>query len=264
MTRVYLTLLFTVATVGAKAGQMNDRFAQDFQSQLSPQAIELIGGEAPSRFCRLDSGGLRCTIPTGSTDVTFCGASVKFVVKGDFEITGAYKILRLPQPNKGHGAGAKISIMDYREEKASLQRLCLGDGRQVYSAHRAEMKDGSYEHDSEIVPTDATSGRLRLKRSGTTIQYLVAEGDGGEFRELRKAEFTDGDLVRVYFAAQTGEAATGVDIVWTNIVLQAEELVRTYEEANKWSLWPVALLVVIVLLMIVAVVVHRTRTSAGG
>lgn len=217
----------------AAGGQMVDRFAQDFHAQYAPQAMALLGGETPQRFCRIDSSGLRCTIPTGGERVSFCGISAKFVVKGDFEITGDYKILKLPKPEKGHGAGVKISIKDHRQEWASLQRLHLPNGSQVYSAHRAVMHDDVYEHSSKIAPTSAMTGRLRLKRAGTTIHYLVADGEARKLQELRAADFTEGDLVQVYFAAQTGDSPTLVDVVWTDISLQAEGLVPTYQEVTK-------------------------------
>jgi hypothetical protein len=102
-----------------------------------------------------------------------------------------------------------------------------------------------------------------LKRSGTTIHYLVADGDSTEFRELRSEDFTDGDLVQVYFAAQTGESPTTTDMVWTNIALQAEELVPTYEEeSSSWSGWQLALAGLVVLLVAIGLVVVRKRAAA--
>lgn len=102
---VIATVLFWPTIAGVQAGEMLERFSQDFRTQYTPQAMELLGGESPKRYCRLDPGGLRCTIPAKNAEVSFCGVSAKFVVKGDFELTGDYKILKLAKPEKGQVRG---------------------------------------------------------------------------------------------------------------------------------------------------------------
>ncbi|MFV1965065.1 MAG: DUF1583 domain-containing protein [Pirellulaceae bacterium] len=243
---------------------MNERFSQDFKTQFNPRSLELMGGDSPSRYCRLRPGALQCTIPAGSTDVSFCGISVKLLIKGDFEITGSYTIRELAKPSGGNGAGVKISIKDHRQEWASLQRLCQSNGSQIYSAHRAVMEGGSYKHSSELSPTKAMTGRLRLRRSGSTLDYLVADGPSDEFRQLREVAFTDGDLVQVYFAAQTGGSPTAVDVAWTGITLQAEALVPTYEAPSGPPLWPVFILILVLFAGVTATIAWRIRHRVRG
>ena len=254
----------------AGAGTMEDRFTQDLveQGDLDAQDFQLIGGDLPARYCTPDPAGLHLTIPAGDPAVSFCGLEAEFVVRGDFEITAGYEVLDLPEPEGGHGAGLKISIKDSRKEWASLQRLHGRNAGHFYSAHRAEMKEGEYKHSSEITPTEATWGRLRLKRTGTTLQYLVAEGGSDQFVELRQAEFTDGDLAQLYFAAQTGGSPTSVDVAWTDLDVRAEELVRSsYQPAEKPPVWPIVLFATVLALVILVAGIWRwvrRRQAVGG
>ncbi len=238
--------IFFLATVAA-AAEMNDSLSQDFRREFTPQWFRLMGGDAPTRYCRRDSKGVRCTIPAGDASVTFCGLDARVVVRGDFEITASYEIVELPKPTKGQGAGLKISIKDAAQEAASVQRLSMVGTGHGYSSHRAiPDRDGKLKHTSEIRPTQATKGRLRLKRSGSTLHYLVADGDSETFSETRQAEFTTGDLSQVYFVAQTGGSPTKVDVLWTGIDIRAEKLVRSFEAQSSphWVTWAAGIAVV--------------------
>lgn len=268
MKRLLWSFAVALMAVATEAADVGDRFSQDFraesQGQLEPAAFQLLGGDAPSRYCKLEPAGLRCTIPAGSSNVSLCGIDMRIVVRGDFDITAAYKILDLPKPEKGQGAGLKISIKDFRQEWASLQRLHLKSQGHVYSAHRAEMKGDSYRHSSEIKTTDAMSGRLRLKRSGTTLHYLVAEGDSEEFVELRKSEFPRGELVQVYFVAQSGGSPTTVSVIWTELDLRADELVRSHKAVRKPVMWTLVAAVAVGMLLAVGVGVLQWRRARSA
>jgi len=206
------------------AAEFKERLTQDFRDQFDPSQFELVGGDAPTHYCRPEKDGILLSIPAADERVSFCGLLLRSVVRGDFEITAAYRIVNLPRVAKGHGAGLKISIKDAAQEAASLQRIRTKGG-QIYSAHRAVVKaDGGLDHSSETKPTRAMSGKLRLVRTGPTLRYLVQEGDADEFSELRRVEFGDRDLVQTYFAAQTGGSGTEVEVVWTGIEVAAAEL----------------------------------------
>ena len=102
--------------------------------------------------------------------------------------------------------------------------------------------------------TAATSGKLRLKRQGTVLHYLVADGESDEFVELREAEFSEGDLSQLYFAAQTGGSPTPVDVAWTDLEVRAGQLVRPYQPPEAPPIWPILLFGVGGVLLIVLAV----------
>lgn len=258
-------ILWVAGGVGlCGAGEMLDRVGLDFRGQYDPMMFKLVGGGTPERNCRIEKRGLRCSIAASDTEVSYCGLQARFVVRGDFELTGSYAILKLPEPPGGHGAGLKISIKDAAGEGASLQRLNMRGPGNGYSAHRAVLQgDGKPKHRSKLTATGATSGRLRLARAGATLVYLAAEGDSAEFVELHREEFGSGDLTQVAFAAQTGEAATDVDIVWTGLEVRADELVRLHEYAGRgdWRGAVLAVLLAGVVILGAAIVWWRRKSS---
>ncbi|HUY92426.1 MAG TPA: DUF1583 domain-containing protein [Pirellulales bacterium] len=236
---IYLAVVVLWAA-SLTAEEVKERLTQDFREQFDPSQFELVGGDAPTRYCRPGKDGVLLSIPAADERVSFCGLQLRSVVRGDFEITASYRILNLPRVAKGHGAGLKISIKDAAQEAASLQRIRTKGG-QIYSAHRAVVKaDGGLDHSSETRPTRAMSGKLRLVRTGPTLRYLVQEGEADEFTELRRVEFGDRDVVQTYFAAQTGGSGTEVEVALTGIEVAAAELRPLHErKTSTASRWPI-------------------------
>jgi hypothetical protein len=62
------------------------------------------------------------------------------------------------------------------------------------------------------------------------VQWLFSAGDSEEFVELWTTEFPSTDVERIDLAAQTGAAPTGIDMVWTDLDIQADALVGIAEQ----------------------------------
>src|SRR5690606_14389741 len=84
--------------------------------------------------------------------------------------------------------------------------------------------DGQRENQVSLFDASANRGRLRLVRVGTQLEFLVADNVNSTFRQLRLAEFTDADIEMVRLSAQQSDAATPVEVVWSELVIRAEEL----------------------------------------
>lgn len=241
-------------------------FDQDFRATFAPTRLRLTGGEQPSKYCKSSPDGLRCTIPTGEGHISTCGVEARFVVRGNFEIVAGYKLLEVAKPDQGQGAGVKISIKDSQGEWASLQRIHLKKDGQVFSAHRAEKQpDDKYKHSSETQPSKSDHGRLKLVREGDRLAYLVAEGDATEFTELRTEAFTNGELAQLYLATQTGGAKTGIDVVWTELHVRADEIHQPGVVAkNKQPpRWPYLVMTIGAVLLVAVAVMFARRQRAG-
>jgi hypothetical protein len=259
-----LAVFFLGWSLAASAEQ--DVFEQDFRSTMSPTKLRLVGGEQPTKYCTVSANGLKCTIPPGTEAVSTCGVETRFVIRGDFEITAGFQLLDVPKPDQGQGAGVKISIKDSHGEWASLQRIHLSKRGQVFSAHRAvKQPDDKYKHSSEIQPTESKTGKLKLVRKKDQLTYLVAEDDSSEFTEVRTEAFTSDEIPQIFLAVQTGGAKTGVDSVWTDLRILADQIHYPHAPvASKLpSRWPYLAIPVAVFALIGVVVVFVRRGRAS-
>ncbi len=263
--RVALFVVSPLLVNGDARSDSPQQVSADFRERFDPALFRLMGGPTPADYCRLEKSGVRCQIPAGDPTINYCGLHTQLVVGGDFAITARYEINRLPAPPSGHGAGVKISIKDVYGDGASLQRLHMRGGREGWSAHRAELQpDGGTKHSSVVVSNSSPKGRLRIARTGSTLRYLVAEGDSDEFNEIRSADFSDRDLVQLHLAAQTGDANTEVDVIWTGVEIEAQRLVRPFEAVDsRWSGRNIAVSAIgIGMLIAVLLYVFRRRSGA--
>ena len=149
----------------------------------------------------------------------------------------------MEQPQKGNGAGPTmwITMVSPTNEAATTGWQQQPGGKSVFFAHRASTPvGGSREHQFEASPTDCRSGRLRLVRTGTTLAYLVAEGETESFREIHNCELGKDDVDTVRFAADNGGSPTRVDVRIKTVKIEAGGLGAPSPlppPTSRWPLW---------------------------
>ncbi len=180
-----------------KNKDLRDAFYFDFRDGRSPPPLFTIR----NRWMRAEPEGLLLAMPAERGHVNAVELGFLTPVKGDFEITAAYQILRVEAPTGGFGVGATIQINQAGSKvtTARVGRVVRAPNREVWVA----------EHDGSAIgqlPLAAKEGRMRFKRTGDTLRYLVAEGVQSEqFREIQHLEFGSSDLNRVVLQGVTGQ-----------------------------------------------------------
>ncbi len=212
------------------AVQSPGRFVWDFRQGVDERNMAFLPDSSHQEVRKSTPEGFRCTLPPGFNPIRYCGLRLRFDLRGDFEVTASYEILSLPPGVRGSHPGVKLTVRDAHEEVAMMERQHLHDGREIVNAYRSWPEGGKKRYDVRAMPTDARSGRMRLERSGTTIRFLSAVGDSEEFVELWATEFPPNDIEQIDLAAQTGAAPTGIDMVWTDLDIQADALVGIAEQ----------------------------------
>ncbi len=194
----------------------NENFDNTNLTTLSPGAFRLM---LPGK------DGLRMLLPGGRKLPTIAISPV-FRIRGDFEITARYDFRRPRSPKEGYGCGPTLYLgtHDPAETSALLGRLSRTENKQVYSTNISRTIEGQREYQVQLFDTTINRGQMRLVRRGTELQFHVADNMDRSFRQLRSAEFTDADIEMVRLAAQQSDAATPVDVVWSELVIRAEEL----------------------------------------
>jgi hypothetical protein len=229
------------ASIQAPAAEMTQVFRG---RSYDPQLFKPTGNTA--KALKPEAEGLRITISPEQNSKMAVGFVPKFGLRGDFEITLAFDIIRVDKPTTGYGAGVSIWIRSAAatDEAATIWWAIGTDGEQAFLSHGASTPVGGKRKHSGGKPlaTEARSGKLRLVRSGPIVSYLVAEGDSYEFRQVYQRELGTEDLEIVRFAADNGGSPTMVDVRLKSLAIRADEFPgevkkQTIVKRKRWPLW---------------------------
>lgn len=238
-----------------------ERFEESFRNAFKAGKMRFSGGG--KSHGRQTSDGPRLTVPPG-TDV-YCGTNAKFRVEGDFEITAGYTIESMPMPEVDSRTGLKLTLKDTDGQSASLWNCVSRDGQFFKSGKSVTQENGKPKYNVQATPAVATSGKLRLARTGSTLKYLVTEAPGDEFVEIRAVEFGSKNLRSVDFAVQTGGSLQGIDVVLTGLDIHTETLSVHIEPRSRLLVNSLLIAVGVGLVVLVAVgfLSWRKKRSRG-
>ncbi|HTU23034.1 MAG TPA: DUF1583 domain-containing protein [Gemmataceae bacterium] len=190
----------------------------DFRGHPIPAELTAFGfGDEDDRFLRVEPEGLRVTLPrTWIHPWGGVGFQTAFGIGGDFEVTAALEILHADSPPSGYGVGARLRVKKANPspEGATFCRSVRARGKQILLWDRSVGQPGEKPRTTEgSVPCAETVGRLRLKRTGTTLHYLWAAGTRGDvFQEIHQCEFGAEDIQNVQLGVITGLKPCDVDV----------------------------------------------------
>jgi DNA-directed RNA polymerase subunit RPC12/RpoP len=162
--------------------------------------FELVGPNA-DECVKFEPAGLRIVLPGQLGQRLSTGVASRFAVKGDFEITLRYEILKEGQ-GTGLFLGVDLNTLSYN--RATLTRG-LRDSRQFLSWFQLsrEGSDKPYRDELRVFPSAGMAARLRLVRTGSVLAHYVAEGAGDNFILLRHHPFGTEDVKAVRLGGQT-------------------------------------------------------------
>jgi hypothetical protein len=188
--------------------------------------------------------GLRVTLPADHVNSQPVGLVTTFGVQGDFEITMDFELLDVPNPVSGKGGpGVSLYIIMVSPTKEAATIGCWRgkDGDQGLTSHRATTPpDGKRQHSTEFAAISASSGKLRLVRSGKTLSFQFAPGDSEQFQQFRTSQLGDADLESVRIAADNGGASTKVDALIKSLTIRAGDLGTARPlpvRCARWAWW---------------------------
>jgi hypothetical protein len=215
------------------ADPLRDDIVHDFRGRPLPQDMALFGQEA-SRFVKTEADGLRLTLPRDRKEFAPVGLSMPLSVQGDFEITVAFEILQADEPaQSSYGVGVLMSV----NEAARVGRLIRANGKQVVTWDRWATVAGKRQFLTGALPSPAKAGKLRLKRTGTILQFLWSpESAGDSFEEIHQCDFglDDITLLRLELSADTGGRHGALDVRFRDLHI------RTEAGETPWWLVPAA------------------------
>ena len=172
------------------------------------------------------SEGLRITMPLGHDGRRQgVGLATEFGVKGDFEITLRFEMLKEPDPADTvgmTGLSLRVDLEDPTNDFASLSRNVAPKGNRFVSFVR-RFVDGKGTN-VKVVPTNAKTGQLRLVRTGSILSHYAAEEASDDFVFLCEHPFGDADLRRICITGATGGPKSSLDVRVTDVRIRADSI----------------------------------------
>jgi len=163
-----------------------------------------------------EDAGLRVTLTAKREWKGAVGIQTTIPLTADFEITAGYEIIAMERPPLGSpGVGVAINIANEPDMQnfGKLGRFMLfkyGSVHLAESWHRDLPKDNPLRV-WKTEPTEAKSGRIRLKRESDIVHYLSADGLDQEFRELDSREFNERDIKLVRLLVTNNNSPALID-----------------------------------------------------
>jgi hypothetical protein len=247
----------------------------DFRGKPLPDELSLtpFGSD---QFIKSEPEGLRITLPKNRNDLSPVVVGTRTGIQGDFEITATLEILKAEQPKDGFGVGASLFInkVDPAAEGATLGRLVRPKGKQVvFWDLGIGKKKEELQFDIDFRPYSEDQMRLRLKRTGTQLSYLLAKGLTGEnFDELPAKEFGGNDIEKVLVRVTTGQQPVLVDVRLIELRIRSgaapatpiPAVTTTVPYSRGWLLAGSCVMVVILLFAVVVLVALLYRRQRGN
>ncbi len=197
-------------------------FLQEFKFSLREgdrrKEWKVVGLDA-QKAVKFEKEGMRITLDAGVPDERpHTGLYTGLSVKGDFEITVGYEIIKAPDPaDTGKKATRILLIANHASGRAVFTRRIKNiDGPDFTTFNSSDKK--FREH-----PARSPQGRMRLVRNGAMLSFWAAEADG-KFEHLRETPFGTEDLSDVKLLATTGGPKAAFDVRFSDLYVRATGL----------------------------------------
>ena len=198
MRRVLVAMIWALAVAPASA----DDVYYDFRKGQRPAEF-VLHQVKNDEFVKIEPAGLRITLPKDyKHPFGGIGVHTTFGIKGDFEITTTAEIVEADTPAPGaYGVGVTLRVekADPSPDFVNLARMVRAGDKQIVLW---EESIGPMNENRKIrvgqAPCADSVVKLRLKRTGTTLQFLWATAAAPDnFQQLKAIEFGADDVKRI-------------------------------------------------------------------
>ena len=211
------------------AKEYAQQYFQPFKgSAAQPAGWELEGPADVGQFVRFEPTGLLFHLPPsveGKRPNT--GIRSTFSVKGDFEITLNFELLKEPASDDAALGGTALRLaIDLDTPKSNVATFSRSMNG-VFYAWSSLWRDDAPKPSpprGERYPTQAKAGRLRLIRSGSDLYFGMAETLDGDFVFKSKHRFGPEDLRGIRIFGVTGTETASLDVRLTGLRVGADAI----------------------------------------
>ena len=222
-------------------------------------ALKLVGTHAEQLVAPTERG-LLIRIPLNEGVMEPIGIAPRDTIRGDFEITAQYELLRYDRPRDGFGVGVGIVVQFQTAamDTVSIERNAVPAAGDSFTSASCRGGNTHERFSSKRVPARSRAGKLRLVRTSSTVRAYYDDG-GNVFKLLREQEVGSEDATIVRFGADTGAKAHRVEVLLKHLAINADEFVVPTKTPvpSMASIDPAFLLVIIVDILVFAFAIWK-------
>ncbi len=212
--------------------------------------FKIIGEAEADKRVTFEPDGLRITLPPGYKGRRpGTGVELLRAVKGDFEITVNFELLKEPEPTGSWGTrvslGFVVNVPEFYD--GSVSQKIDGKGKKQFFTYLATPAMGTNKAQTRTntFPNTAKTGRLRLVRTGSALSFYASPGFDNDFTLLKEYPFLTTDLKYVYISTATNDPKEDLDVRITDLRLRAdsfqdEPVLASDPPPRRSALWWVA------------------------
>jgi hypothetical protein len=221
---LWLPLLILTAALGLSAialaqpgqGQPSRvEYSHDFREGRFDEN-QMVYIDDSARYIKREKEGLCISLPPDMPNRPPAGFVWQNRVAGDFEVTLTYEILEAETPRAGKPAElvvfAPFESEEPREWVAMARSVSPGAENEFAAYHGRTHPDGEWKLERKAFAAAAPTGKLLLKRTGSTIAYLAAENGSDELQERHREPCGTGDVLWIRVSAENGGALTAYSV----------------------------------------------------
>ena len=226
-------VVFLLVSAEARA-QAQEHLAIDFRQGLSDKVpIKFFGPDA-STVAKIGPDGLRIRLPEGRTNTNPVGVEFDLRLQGDFEIATSFQLFAIGGPPVPIGLGVQMMLFFDTPTplKVTITRLrkgpllnqvklyeSSGPNGDIFGAARIDIgPEGKEVFDTMNVRAESLTGKLKLARKESKIQFWVADGDR-PYQLIRTKDFVPEDVKTIRLFGFTGYRPVAVDVAFIDLVI---------------------------------------------
>jgi len=226
-------------------------YSRPLDARTLDQATLDAGSFGEKKKLKREEAGLRVTISPGETE-TGWRTPQALKIGGDFTVTAAFVVRKLPKPAQEDGVavGLAIATQNLDQPDATLVRLTETDGTDVYrSIEKANnapqpgmvMMQPGMPMQQPGMPMQQPGGKppkpprktfrargetfvLELRREGPVVGYYVSDGESETSRYLGQVQLGTNDVTGVKLFATDRNGADAVDVVLRALTVRADRI----------------------------------------
>jgi Protein of unknown function (DUF1583) C domain len=183
-------------------------------------------GPSAEQVVKFEPEGVRITLPPDFPKAAPTGLATGLTIKGDFEITVGFEILKDELPGDPSAKATRLTVMAGWEMAGhncfKITRSLGPRGNAQFVAHLHYADKG--KHDTQMVNAGFKSGKLRVIRHQGAVSFYVS--DGGEFVLIHEKDFVPGDLDNVRVVAILNDDKASLDVRITEFTIKADGIVK--------------------------------------
>lgn len=193
-------------------------FSHDFTTGLPPKFFD-TKSVAPKQT----KHGLQHAATSNGNNLTY-NVFARFSLEGDFEIEVGFRDLNTQ--SEGKIAGMMFGV-DFEDDymEAVRARYGLTNQKPTNALVTITNEEAGKKYRSVMKPSQLTSGRIRVVRTGAQVQLLEKGENEDKFRLVSSKEVTDkkstAEGIRL---AVVSQGQSSVSVTWTDLRVSAEKL----------------------------------------